>query len=136
MTPFTLHLQAATQTEHIGDVAAFMGEDKSGSFGIWSGHERMMTSLVFGLSRFRAVNGVWQYVAAPGALVYFVNNELFFSTRHYLRDTDFERINGTLNTVLFREEESLRDMKTSLNRMENEMMKRLWQMSRSGGGLQ
>jgi F-type H+-transporting ATPase subunit epsilon len=132
MTGFILHLQDATQYERINDVISFVGEDDSGSFGIMTGHERMMTSLVFGLARYRIADQPWQYLALPGALVYFVNNELFLSTRRYLQDQDYERISTALHEQLVEEEETLKSIRTSLHHMEEEMLKRLWQMGRSG----
>ena len=76
MKRFTLVLQDAAHTERINDVTSFVGEDASGSFGILTGHARMMTSLVFGLARFRIDENPWQYLALPGAVLYFRNNEL------------------------------------------------------------
>ena len=88
MKPFIMHVQSATQYERIEDVTAFVGEDLSGSFGILAGHQRLMTPLVFGLARFRVLDGDWQFLALPGGLLYFVGNELFLNTRRYLRDMD------------------------------------------------
>jgi F-type H+-transporting ATPase subunit epsilon len=132
MNTFILHLQDATQYERIEGVSSFVGEDDSGHFGLMAGHERMMTSLVFGLARFRILERSWQYLALPGALVYFVNNELFLSTRRYLKDNDYERISSALHEQLRAEELALQSVRASLHRMEEEMLKRLWQLSRSG----
>lgn len=134
MSTLTLILQDAMHTEQIEKVASFVGEDKSGSFSIWAGAERMMTSLIFGLARYHQEGKPWQYLAMPGALVYFTDNKLTLSTRRYLRDSNFENITSQMNAQLLKEEEDLRSMKTSLQRMEEEMMKRLWQMSRGKGG--
>jgi len=127
-----LHLQDATQYECIDKVSSFIGEDDSGFFGLLAGHERMMTSLVFGLARYRVQDQHWQYLALPGALVYFFKNELFLSTRRYLRDDNYERISGALHEQLQAEEQALQSIRASLHRMEEEMLKRLWQLSRTG----
>lgn len=129
---FILHLQDATQYERIEQVSSFIGEDDSGSFGLLSGHERMMTTLVFGLARYRVQDQPWQYLALPGALVYFLNNQLFLSSRRYLRDSNYERISTVLREQLSAEEQALHSIRTSLRHMEEEMLKRLWQLSRSG----
>jgi len=92
----------------------------------------MMTSLVFGLARYRVHDQPWQYLALPGALVYFFNNELYLSTRRYLRDNDYERISGALHEQLRAEEQVLHNIRSSLHQMEEEMLKRLWELSRSG----
>ena len=130
MTSFRLHLHSATQYERIEEVVAFVGEDDSGSFGIMAGHERMMTTLRFGLARFRTGDGAGQYLALPGGLLYFVGNELFVNTRRYVRDADCGRITQALDEQLRGEEEALRRLKDSLHRLEEEMFKRLWNLGR------
>ena len=130
MSGFVLHLQSATQYERVESVASFVGEDDSGSFGILAGHARMMTVLGFGLARFRVNGEGWQFLALPGALVYFVDGQLYLSTRRYLRDPDFERVSAVLRRQMLEEEEALRGMKQSVHRLEEEMMRRMWQMKR------
>ena len=130
MNVFTLHLQSATQYEAIADVTSFVGEDGSGSFGIQAGHARMMASLSFGLARYRSGEQAWQYLALPGALLYFVDNQLFINTRHYVRDDDYSRINSVLREQLRTEEAGLRRIKDSLRRMEEEMLKRMRDIQR------
>lgn len=128
MTGFTLVLQDATRTATITGVTVFVGEDSSGSFGILAGHARMMTALVLGLARFRTADGPWQYLALPGAVLYFDHNALTLSTRHYLLDADYQRISEALQQQLLAEEEALHTMKTSLHRMEEELFRRLWEI--------
>jgi F-type H+-transporting ATPase subunit epsilon len=129
---FTLHLQDAQQNDHIDGVTSFVGEDDSGGFGIRAGHERMMTSLVFGMARFASAAHEWEYVAVPRALLYFRNNELVISTRRYFRSSDYSSVADALTESLQAEEAVLRNVRESLFRMEDEMLKRLWQMSRAG----
>jgi F-type H+-transporting ATPase subunit epsilon len=128
MTGFCLQLMDSTRSESIHDVESFVGEDRSGSFGILPGHARFMTSLVFGLARFRAAGGGWQYLALPGALLYFRNDELTLSTRHYVMDADYSRISTMLGRQLASEESEIRSVKTSLRRMEEEALKRMWRL--------
>lgn len=132
MKTFTIQLQDATRSETINDVTSFVGEDASGSFGILAGHARLMTSLVIGLARFRVGEETWQYLALPSALLYFHDNMLTLSTRHYLLDSDYMRISDALQQQLLREEENLHAMKHSLHRMEEELLKRMWNMGRPG----
>lgn len=128
MNAFTLHLESATQYERIENVVSFVGEDESGSFGMLSGHARMMTLLTFGLARFRGADQGWEYVALPGALAYFVDGQLHLSARRYVRGKDSEGISAALEKELLAEEEALQEMKQSLRRLEEEMFKRLWKM--------
>ena len=127
MKSFTLRLQDATQSEEIAGVTSFVGEDASGSFGILAGHARMMASLIIGLARFRIGEEAWQYLALPGAVLYFHDNVLTLSTRHYLRDNDYMRVSQALQQQLLAEEEKLHSMKKSLHHMEEEVFKRLWE---------
>jgi len=132
MKNFTLLLQDAAHTERINDVTSFVGEDASGSFGILAGHARMMTSLLFGLARFRIDKNPWQYLALPGAVLYFKDNELSVSTRRYLIDDNYERISTALQEQFVTEETELHAMKKSLHQMEEQLLKRLWETTRKG----
>jgi F-type H+-transporting ATPase subunit epsilon len=131
---FTLRLQDATRAEDITGVTSFVGEDDSGSFGVLAGHARMLTTLVIGLARFRVGAATWQYLAVPGAVLYFLDNVLTVSTRRYLLDADYMRISRALQQQLLAEEEQLQTMKTSLHHMEEAMLKRLWEMGRRDTG--
>jgi F-type H+-transporting ATPase subunit epsilon len=127
-------LQDATRSEEINNVTSFVGEDASGSFGILAGHARMMTTLIIGLARFRIGGNNWQYLAVPGAVLYFHDNVLTVSTRRYVLDNDYMRISQTLKQQLLEEEENLYALKKSLHNMEEEVLKQLWEMYRREGG--
>jgi len=130
MNQFVLNLFDATHEQRITGVTSFVGEDASGSFGIQPNHARFMTTLVFGLARFRFGVEYWQYLALPGAVVYFNNNELTISTRHFLIDSDLERISSLLEQQLITEEENLRATRESLHRMEQAILKRMLMLNR------
>lgn len=131
MTSFILELQDTSHSETFAGVSSFVGEDESGSFGILPNHGRMMTMLVMGLARFRVSNEDWQYIATPGALIYFNNNKLTLSTRHFFIDNDYLRINTALQEQLLEEETQLHRQKQSLRRMEEEVLRRLWDIGRT-----
>ena len=61
MKNFSLSLRDVTRGETIDGVSSFVGEDASGSFGLLGGHARFMTTLVFGLARFRTGPAQWHY---------------------------------------------------------------------------
>ena len=127
---FSLKIQDATHAEKIEGITSFVGEDMSGSFGILADHARFMTILVMGLSRYRIGNESWQYLAQPGAVLYFQNNLLTISTRHYFRDQDYMRISTDLQQKLLAEEEELDAVKHSLQHMEKEVLKHMWELHR------
>lgn len=132
MRDFTLVLRDASSIRRIEGVRSFVGEDASGSFGIMAGHARFMTCLSFGLARFRSESDSWQYLAMPGAVLYFVGNVLNLSTRRYFLDDDYERITAALQHQLLAEEENLRGMKESLQQLEQEILKRMWKIGHEG----
>jgi len=133
MSQFALNLFDASHEQRIEGVTSFVGDDASGSFGIQANHARFMTTLIFGLARFRLETEEWQYLALPGAVLYFNNNELSISTRHFLIDTDLERISALLEQQLITEEDNLRATKESLHRMEQAMLKRMLTLKRKPG---
>ena len=134
MNSFTLNLQDATHKEEITQVSSFVGEDSSGSFGILAGHARFMTSLLIGLARFRVGNESWRYLALPGAILYFCDNVLTLSTRHYLVDDNYMHISLALQQQLLEEEKQLQTIKVSLSHLEEEVLKHLWTMGRKETG--
>lgn len=132
MNTFIVHLQSATQYERIAEVESFVGQDDSGSFGILAGHARTMTCLVFGLARFRKADAPWRYVALPGGVLYFADNQLYLSARSYLHDTDYLRIRSALQHELRSQEQQLRGLKQSVARLEEQLLRQLWLLQREG----
>lgn len=128
MNTFTLALHDSAQRLEITDVYSFVGEDASGSFGLRAGHARFMTILSFGLARFRSPNGEWQFVAMPGATLYFHANRLWIGTRRFVLDHDYVRISRLLREQLLAEEQALQKTRSSLRQMEEELLRKLWQL--------
>jgi len=131
MNNFQLILRDSTHSRSIDGVTSFVGEDDSGSFGIKAHHTRMMTSLVFGLARFNTAADNWQYLALPGAILYFADNVLMLNTRRYLISDDYERITQALLDTLATEEEELATMKRNLRDIEAQVLKRLMEVRRN-----
>ena len=123
MTTFRILLRDTNRTESIEHVYSFIGEDASGCFGILANHARFMTRLVFGLARFKAANGPWQYLAMPGAMLYFSENELVLNTRRYLMSENYVAISKDLLGILNVEEHNLLEMKRNLHRIEENILK-------------
>ncbi len=133
MNTFTLQLYDATQQQRIENVTSFVGEDANGCFGLQAHHARFMTTLIFGLFRYRLQTDDWQYLALPGGVLYFNDNELSISTRHFLIDSDFECISDLLKHQLLSEEETLSATRSSLQKMERAMLVRLWNLQKHSG---
>ncbi len=130
MNTFVMNLYDAANHCKIDDVTSFIGMDASGSFGLQAHHARFMTTLVFGLARFKQEDGDWQYLALPGGVLYFKQNELTVSTRHFVVDSDLERISVSLDQQLITEEENLRATRLSLRRMEQAILKQMVSLER------
>jgi F-type H+-transporting ATPase subunit epsilon len=122
---YTLNLRSAMRSQRIDHVASFVGTDASGSFGILPGRARFMTILEYGLSRFRLHNADWQYIACPGALLVFADEQLTIATRRYVLDDDYVRICAAPTGQLAREEAELQTVTDSLRRLERELLRRL-----------
>lgn len=129
MTAFPLHLQSATQYVRMDDAESFAATDASGSFGLLAHHERMMTVLGLGLARVRSTGGTTRYVALPGGLAYFADGELFVCTRRFVLGEDYRTVAAAVGETLLAEERALKSLKQSVNRLEHEMMRRLWRLS-------
>ncbi len=130
MKSFVMELRDAAHGERIENVTSFVGEDGSGSFGLLAHHARFMTVLVFGLSCFRIGAAEWRYLAAPGALLYFIDNTLHLSTRRYLVGDDYQKVSAQLQERLVGEEQRVRNTKENLRHMEEEVLRTLWRLQR------
>jgi len=130
MATFNLYLQSGTQYEEIPNVISFVGEDASGQFGILAHHARMIACLNYGLARFRCDNNEISYLALPGAVLYFVANKLNISTRHYIRSKNYQEIETAITETLQIEEESVRNIRETLHRLDEAMLKHLWELKR------
>jgi F-type H+-transporting ATPase subunit epsilon len=128
MSGFTLHLQSATQYARVEGVESFVARDVSGAFGLLARAERMMTVLAFGLARYRREGGEWRYLALPGGLAYFVDGELYLSTRRYVEGADWRSVAAAVDSTLQAEDSAMRTLKQSVTRLEREMVRRLWRL--------
>lgn len=128
MNVFKMYLQSSNQYEIIENVAGFVGEDDSGKFGIMANHVRMMTCLKYGLSKFVHEDLTEEYIAMPGGIIYFVNNELFVNTRRYYRGKDYNKIADILTNKLRMEENTIATLKESLSRLDENILQRIWEL--------
>jgi F-type H+-transporting ATPase subunit epsilon len=130
MSAITMYLNSAVRSERIDDVVSFVGADASGSFGIQPGRSRFMTVLDYGISRFRTLGGDWFYLASPGAVINFVDNQLTVNTRRYLCARDYQQISALLAGQLATEEAELKSVKDNLHELEQALFRRLRSLER------
>ncbi len=131
MTGFALTLASPRQVEHIDAVESFVGTDASGRFGILAGRTPLVTVLAFGLARIRLADAAdWRYLALPGGTLHFADNRLHIACRHFTLGDDPTRLQAALTEQAQREDERRADLRHNLERFEQTLMKRLWEMER------
>lgn len=133
MKSFSLKLLSPTRTEEVKDVVSFVGKDATGSFGILPDAARRIAVLTLGLAQLRHASSETEYLALPGGLLYFVDNVLQISSEDFVRDTNFEKITAVLEKKRKEEEGSVSEIKRSLHRLDEEIMKRLSRMKWGAG---
>ena len=133
MKPFRLHLMSMTRSEVIPDIVRFTGRDAAGSFGILANASRRMTVLVFGLAHFLNASEKNEYLALPGGLLYFSDNELRIATTDFVRGSDLEEISAALDLQMRQKESELREIKQSFHRLDEAILKRMYELTRSPG---
>jgi F-type H+-transporting ATPase subunit epsilon len=131
MKTFRLHLQSMTRSETIPEVVRFTGRDAAGSFGILADAYRRLTVLVFGLAHFQDAAGRTEYLALPGGVLYFVENDLRIATTSYVRGASLDEVSAALDHEVRQEEDQLREIKQSLRRLDEEILKRMYELKRT-----
>lgn len=129
MTGLCLELQAPTAMQRIAGVTSLVARDASGSFGILPGHARLLTLIDAGLLRLRRGGGAWEYAACSGGLLYVEADTVHVCTARFLLDTDYGRISAALHTQFETQAQSIKAQRSSVARMEEEMLRRLWKLA-------
>jgi F-type H+-transporting ATPase subunit epsilon len=130
MKTFVLNIYSAQANLTMDDVTNFVGIDASGSFGILADHERMMTILEFGFVTVRRRDHGVQYIAMPGAVLYFSENSLSLVTSRFIVSADDKELGRQLSGQIAAEEAKLYDLKESVRKMEESMLKQLYRQER------
>ncbi len=130
MSSFRLQLYSATCSDQIDGVIRFVGTDASGQFGLLAHHARLITVLNYGLARYCLGADQWRWLALPGAVLRFCDNQLSITTRRYVHHPDYDRISAALETELRAEERRLGTLRDHIERLEREMFRKLWQTQR------
>lgn len=128
MSAFTLYLQGTTQNETFENVVLFNGEDESGRFAILAHHIRMIAILKYSLAWFDIKNEDRQYLALPGGILYFKNNELYINTEKYYRNSDYQEMANVVDSKVKLEESNLHLFKNNLQKLELALLRQLKQI--------
>ncbi len=131
MKAFKIHLMSMTRSEVFPDAVRFTGRDAAGSFGILANASRRMTVLVFGLAHFLNTSDETEYLALPGGLLHFSDNELRIATTDFVRGSALDEISAALDRQLRQKESELREIKQSFHRLDEAILKRMYELTRS-----
>lgn len=134
MSGFVLQLLDSRGGDRFDDVMQFIGADESGSFGILAGHCHVAAVLRYGLARFVDRNGVWQYLAMPGGVLRFANNQLTLTSLHYFLGSDRRLICEQLAQEMARTDSEIQSVRATLSEIERSLVRRLMELSGRGGG--
>lgn len=132
MTTFLVEIQSPGEMECIDGVVEFVGRDSSGSFGILANAERRMTVLAFGLASFHLTSGQQEYLALPGGLLYFKENQLRIATQNFVRSPDLAEVMAALREEIRASEVVLQETRKSIRRLDEEILKRLSRLNWKG----
>lgn len=132
MNTFTFQINDLTQTQSWHDVQSFVGTDRSGSFGIFSGHEDFVTCLQAGIARFRK-SDAWHYIAQPSGVLLFQKNVLSLSTSKCVISADPDSLEAILEDHWFVQEKARLHSKRNLIQIEQALARKFWEMNRYGG---
>lgn len=129
MNYFSVNLFDSRGTNHFDRVTQFIGADDHGSFGMLAGHIHTVILLRYGLARFTDHQGTWHYLALPGGVLRFCNNQLSITTVRYFLGDDRERICQRLTEEMEHTDSEIRTAKATLSEIERSLLRRLTQLS-------
>ena len=132
MATFTLLLNDISQALQFDAVTSFIGRDASGSFGLQAGHEAFVTCLQPGLARFRDQQQQWHYIAQPGAVVLFRNNQLQIAATQMLVSTDRDSLVTQMDAQWRAVDQQRGSMKLNITQVEQALARKLWELNKRG----
>ena len=135
MKTFVLNLIDTAEANRFDRVVQFIGSDVEGSFGILADHVHAVAVLRYGLARFIDDRGIWHYLAMPGGVLRFADNQLTLTTVRYFLGDDRDTICARLDAAMQQRDSELRRSRAALSEIEHSLVKRLAELSgqRSGG---
>lgn len=134
MSTFPVELLSPARISRIDGVESFVGRDQSGAFGIQAGHAPFATCLVYGLARFRPAGGPWTYAALPGGILHVEANRLRVWTRLFYLGEDLAAMTAHLEGDIAASEAELRSVRQEVEKLDEELMRRLLALVGAGGG--
>ncbi|EIC30261.1 MULTISPECIES: F0F1 ATP synthase subunit epsilon [Methylomicrobium] len=129
MKTFSLALIDTAGTTRFDTVSQFIGADAEGSFGLLADHIHTVALLRYGLARFADNRGVWRFLAMPGGVLRFADNQLTITTvRYFLGDSE-DAICDSLEAAMQQTDSEVYTAKAALAKIEHSLIKRLVELS-------
>jgi F-type H+-transporting ATPase subunit epsilon len=136
MKTFRLTLIDTTGITRFDTVTQFIAADAEGSFGLLADHIHTVALLRYGLARFIDSAGVWHFLAMPGGVLRFADNQLTITTVRYFLGDSADAIYESLEAAVQQTDSEVYKAKAALSKIEHSLIKRLVELSnRRGGGL-
>lgn len=129
MKTLTLTLLHGLGAERYDSVRQFICADASGSFGLMAGHARMVAVLRYGLARFEDSGGQWHYLAMPGGVLRFTNNQLTIATVRFFLGDERGTICAQLAAEIARTDSEVHTSRAALSEIEHALIRRLGELS-------
>ena len=124
-------IQGYRDYRHFDSLTSFIAYDKTGSFGIKANHLKFMTVLLDGLASFKVENNAqYQYLALPGGILYFSQNQLKIYTSRFFCGENEQHLQYLLETQLASEISKLEHLKSNLSQLDDEVINRIWQLGK------
>jgi F-type H+-transporting ATPase subunit epsilon len=129
---FDARIITPSQTEKIGGISFFRGEDRSGSFGILPRHTEFLTILEPAIA-IALIDGKEEYFAFNGGILTFKKNTLTVTTKEFVQSSDIGELQESIEQVFRqqREQESL--FHVNMANLEKAFLKRLIELERDFG---
>jgi F-type H+-transporting ATPase subunit epsilon len=134
MRTFSLSLLDSQGEARFEAVTQFIAADASGSFGLLAGHAAMVALLRYGLARFCDRDGRWHYVALPGGVLRFADNQLTVASARYFLGEERGAMSELLAQALARTDLEIHAARASLAEIEHALARRLAELSGQGSG--
>lgn len=134
MKTFGLTLIDTAELTCFERIVQFIGADDGGSFGILAGHAHTVALLRYGLARFVDDSGVWRYLAMPGGVLRFADNQLTVTTVRYFLGMDRDAICADLDAAMQQTDSEVHRSRAALSEIEHSLVKRLADLSNQSRG--
>lgn len=134
MKTFGLTLIDTAELTCFERVVQFIGADDGGSFGILAGHAHTVALLRYGLARFVDDSGVWRYLAMPGGVLRFADNQLTITTVRYFLGDNPHAICAELEATMQQTDSEVHRSRAALSEIERSLVKRLADLSNQSRG--